>query len=522
MTSAYITDSFRSIKRTFSRFVSIIAIVAIGSGLFCGLNAVGPDMIDTADNYYKDYNLMDLRLQSYLGLYEEDLEKVRNIEGVESVMGVKFVDGYVQTPDEQGEYEGIVDIDGSELTIRVTGIDLMSAVNFENGADDPNYINRLKRIEGRYPESSDECVVTCSGLTTPEQFQIGNTIRVTGDDEDIRYYLKHDEFKIVGIIQTPYWVSYERGVTTAGSGKLGDFIYVNNDAFTENITYYSEAYVTLEGADQFTAYSDEYDAFIGDAQQKLAQASEQFSAEARSRLVIGLPQKVASAKQQIDKAESTVGAQLNDGKKQLEELRQQEKTGAQQLEEAQKTMDAEYAKVQAQLQSGSNQYVNAVNEYNAKVTAVSQGQAELAAKQAEYNAKKTQADDARSQLDKAAIELTVAEKEIKYTETLIVTTQDTLQTLKANQDVSQENLHLDAIAERLKETNPELAQILLSASNLTVGEIALSLGFSDQFHFSKTFKAAVGLSPTDYRRSLLSTSKTKKPTQPNTKAQGGS
>ena len=467
MTSAYITDSFRSIKRTLSRFISIIAIVAMGSGLFCGLNAIGPDMIDTADKYYKDYNLMDLRLQSYLGLYEEDLEKVRNIEGVESVMGVKFVDGYVQTPDDKGEYEGIVDIDGSELTIRVTGLDLMSAVNFENGADDPNYINRLELVEGRYPESADECVVTCSGLTTPEQFKINNTIRVTGDDEDIRYSLKHNEFKIVGIIETPYWVSYERGVTTAGSGKLGDFIYVNNDAFTENITYYSEAYVTLEGADQYTAYSDEYNAFVDAAQQKLAGLSEQLSAEERARLIVGLPQKVASAKQQIDKAESTVGAQVSEGKKKLEELYEQEKTGAKQLEKAQKTMDAEYAKVQSQLQSGSNQYVSAVNEYNAKATAVAQGQADLAVKQTEYNTKKAQADDARAKLDKAAIELTVAEKEIKYTETLIVTTQDTLQTLKANQDVSQEDLDLDKIAERLEETNPELAKILLSASNLT-------------------------------------------------------
>ena len=467
MTSAYITDSFRSIKRTLSRFISIIAIVAMGSGLFCGLNAIGPDMIDTADKYYKDYNLMDLRLQSYLGLYEEDLEKVRNIEGVESVMGVKFVDGYVQTPDDKGKYEGIVDIDGSELTIRVTGLDLMSAVNFENGANDPNYINRLELVEGRYPESADECVVTCSGLTTPEQFKINNTIRVTGDDEDIRYSLKHNEFKIVGIIETPYWVSYERGVTTAGSGKLGDFIYVNNDAFTENITYYSEAYVTLEGADQYTAYSDEYNAFVDAAQQKLAGLSEQLSAEERARLVVGLPQKVASAKQQIDKAESTVGAQVSEGKKKLEELYEQEKTGAKQLEEAQKTMDAEYAKVQSQLQSGSNQYVSAVNEYNAKATAVAQGQADLAVKQTEYNTKKAQADDARAKLDKAAIELTVAEKEIKYTETLIVTTQDTLQTLKANQDVSQEDLDLDKIAERLEETNPELAKILLSASNLT-------------------------------------------------------
>ena len=63
MTNAYFTDSFRSIKRTFSRFASIIAIVAMGSGLFCGLNAVGPDMINTADKYYEEYNLMDLRLQ---------------------------------------------------------------------------------------------------------------------------------------------------------------------------------------------------------------------------------------------------------------------------------------------------------------------------------------------------------------------------------------------------------------------------------------------------------------------------
>ena len=80
MTSAYFTDSFRSIKRTLSRFISIVAIVALGSGLFCGLNAVGPDMITTADQYYSEYNLMDLRVQSYLGIYEEDLQKIKNIE----------------------------------------------------------------------------------------------------------------------------------------------------------------------------------------------------------------------------------------------------------------------------------------------------------------------------------------------------------------------------------------------------------------------------------------------------------
>ena len=116
MTRAYAIDTVRSIKKTISRFISIVVIVALGSGLFIGLNSVSTDMTESADVYYKNNNLMDLRLQSFIGLYEEDLERVRIIDGVKAVQGMKFVDGFVQTPttleDGTEEYEGIVDIDG--------------------------------------------------------------------------------------------------------------------------------------------------------------------------------------------------------------------------------------------------------------------------------------------------------------------------------------------------------------------------------------------------------------------------
>ena len=46
----------------------------------------------------------------------------------------------------------------------------------------------------------------------------------------------------------------------------------------------------------------------------------------------------------------------------------------------------------------------------------------------------------------------------------------------------------------------EQAKLLLTSSNLMVGEIALSVGFCDQFHFSKSFKNAIGISPTEYRK----------------------
>ena len=46
----------------------------------------------------------------------------------------------------------------------------------------------------------------------------------------------------------------------------------------------------------------------------------------------------------------------------------------------------------------------------------------------------------------------------------------------------------------------EQAKALLTSSNLTVNEIASCVGFCDQFHFSKFFKDAVGISPTEFRK----------------------
>ena len=58
MTRAYAIDTVRSIKKTISRFISIVVIVALGSGLFVGLNSVSTDMTESADDYYKTNNLL--------------------------------------------------------------------------------------------------------------------------------------------------------------------------------------------------------------------------------------------------------------------------------------------------------------------------------------------------------------------------------------------------------------------------------------------------------------------------------
>ena len=44
-------DIFRTIRRTWTRFLAIFAIVTLSVGFLAGLSASAPDMKETADDY---------------------------------------------------------------------------------------------------------------------------------------------------------------------------------------------------------------------------------------------------------------------------------------------------------------------------------------------------------------------------------------------------------------------------------------------------------------------------------------
>ena len=57
MKKALVKDLFREIWRTKSRFLAILAIVAIGCGFFAGVKSSCPDMKLTAAAYYEEYKI---------------------------------------------------------------------------------------------------------------------------------------------------------------------------------------------------------------------------------------------------------------------------------------------------------------------------------------------------------------------------------------------------------------------------------------------------------------------------------
>ena len=81
MSKALHKDIRRSVKIGWKRFLSILIITALGVGMMTGLYAACQDMYYSADAFFDEQNLFDIRILSTLGLTDEDVEDVDTIIG---------------------------------------------------------------------------------------------------------------------------------------------------------------------------------------------------------------------------------------------------------------------------------------------------------------------------------------------------------------------------------------------------------------------------------------------------------
>ena len=198
---------FRTIKSSLSRFLAILAIVALGVGFLAGLLSSPGDMRVSADHYYDESRMYDARVLSTLGLTEDDLEAVKAVDGVEAVMPVYDTDLVLVS---EGE-------DASSYTTR------MHSLPQDTSAESENYLNQLTLVEGRMPEKSGEIVVVLTKSFTGGESWIGQTLRQDPDGEAVDGL--PEEFTVVGTVKSAMYLSMENESTTAGSGSLGLLAY---------------------------------------------------------------------------------------------------------------------------------------------------------------------------------------------------------------------------------------------------------------------------------------------------------
>lgn len=231
-------DLFREIKASFGRFFAIFAIVFIGVAFFAGVTASSSDMKNSADHYYDSYQLCDIQLLSTIGFYDEDIEEIRGVNGVEGVYAGHSMDA-------------VTLVDHVQSALKV-----ISLPDTDLNTTNKDYINQLRIKEGRLPENSSECVVKYDNAKG-NLAEIGQTITLeSGTDKSINDSLVNSTLTVVGIVYNPYYLTYEIGTTDVGNGQISFCVYVPESNFVEE--YYTEVYATVEGAKELDTYSDEY------------------------------------------------------------------------------------------------------------------------------------------------------------------------------------------------------------------------------------------------------------------------
>lgn len=449
-----ITDALRTVQKTQSRFISIIAIVALGVSFFTGMNAVAPDMYDTMLKYASDSNMADIQIISTAGLTDNDVAVIQSINGIETAVGEKFVDGVVKV-----NGEPISDTDGSELTIRALPLDLTKLNNVIAGTDDRSFMNRPQLVEGSWPTSPNQCVVDDSSLSTPDEFTIGSTISIEGENKDLTKSLTHQSFTIVGIIRSPLYISYERGYTTIGTGKLGTFVYIPSENFLDD--YYSVMYAKVAGSDNLDPYSQEYDNLIGQYTDYIDSISQEMLSNRVTSLKTQYSAEVASAELEYAKAKTDVEAKLTQAEEQMKEVLDMAENGEQKLLEYKQQYNEKASEAKNAIDSGKFEHSTQYALWESKMQEYNQTKATLkqyANAEQEYNNAKTELNVAKLQVNSMA-------STVDYLSDLVATTRSALDNFNATQDSG-----IDGMIDRFTQSGlvgPEVDQIVSSIKTMT-------------------------------------------------------
>ena len=339
MKSALNKDFIRDILKSKGRFISILAIVALGVAFFTGIKSAPIVMERSSDKYYDDYNLMDIRLVSTLGLTDEDVKEIKKVDKVDGIYPTHSMDV-------------ISTYNSNEKVIKVHGLDINNT-----DKNNKNYINQLKLIEGRLPQKSGECVLEQSKIE-PIDYPIGSKIKLSsGTDDELSDSLEVTEYTVVGYVQTPYYVSSEKGNSSIGSGVVSGAIMIPEEDFkTEAFT---EIFLTVKGAKAIDTYSDEYFDLVGsviDEVEKIkdVRADERYNEvikEANDKLK-GAEEKLEEGKLELEKGKKEYEENKIKAQKELENAQNEIDSYFKQIEDGEKQLESEEIKAKQQIKDG--------------------------------------------------------------------------------------------------------------------------------------------------------------------------
>lgn len=270
MNALTLKNLLREIKRTFTKFLSIFAICALGVAFFAGIRATSPDMKEAGDRLYNTYNLSDISVISTSGLTADNIRDLESIEGIRAVRASLFVDAMARGT---GEKEKNLRLYSMPIKLKSEYVPLIDLIPDYGIDTSPEYeMNGVEIVSGRMPLNDTETALdyTLEGSLVK---QLGDEITLTTSGGTVM-------LRVVGFIRSPMYISmFERGTSSIGNGTSDGFAYASGNAISSLgtklpvmsllNTYYTRADIVISGKEGLSAYSDEYEALVNEVTDRI-------------------------------------------------------------------------------------------------------------------------------------------------------------------------------------------------------------------------------------------------------------
>ena len=385
MKNAMQKDFWREIGHTRSRFFSIMILVALSVAFLSGLKATAPDMKHTGDDYLDSLHLADIQVLSTLGLTDEDIAALRAQDKIEDAEGEYVIDAFASS-------------DSLDAVVKVLSLT-------DRGISD------VLLREGRMPERADECVVE-ENMLSLMSISVGDTITLTPGD-DLSDALAQDTYTVVGTVRSPVYLAVERGTSTLGSGTVKAYLYLPREAFT--LDYYTAAYVRVSGAEEMTAFYDDYDDYIDDVIDSLEDFGDARAILRHDELVDEATEKLDDAQKELDDAKAEADKELGDARKELADARKELDDGWKEYNDGKQELADSRVKLddaKAELEDGEQEYADGVKKYDQAVRDYEKGQKDYADGVKDYEKGAQQLADGADELEAGKEKLDEGQKQL--------------------------------------------------------------------------------------------------------------
>ncbi|AGK98400.1 ABC transporter permease [Clostridium pasteurianum] len=353
MKKTVLKNLFRDIKKTFSRFLSIVIIITVGVSFYAGVRATSPDMKKSGDYYFYKNNLMDFKVISTLGITKDDIAEIEKLNGVTKADGSYSMDG-------------VVEKDNRSIVLNV------------NSLPKEDSMNKINILKGRTAKNDREAVVEEKFLEKYKS-KIGDKIVLQSDnDSDIKDKLKNNEFQIVGTAESPLYISAQRQLSSVGDGDVNGFVYIIPEDFKSDV--YTEMYVRCNSEESKASLlsNDKYKNVTSGIEKELEGIGIKRNEIRYAQVLRDANDKIQAAEDKLGNSRREAEDKIAEGHRQLDDAKVKLEQGKSEFQENQISFDKKISYGEKQISQGKSQIEAAENEINSNTVDIQNGRLQLA------------------------------------------------------------------------------------------------------------------------------------------------